>query len=108
MSEYPWPDSEHIEGEVDWLHSRLPDLLVSSQERIEELEQRVHDSELACKRYEEGLTCLLWLFSRLSTNRGVSVKVLTLTELLEEAARFGSVGVVPEWLETARRQMGFS
>ncbi len=110
MTERPYPDSEHISGQADVFMTELPRLLFESQEKIEELQERVREleeAELALSRHEEGVLCLIWLIARTMADGGTYMKLAAISEALEEAHRFGAVGgVEPEWLRSARREMG--
>lgn len=110
----PYPDSEHIEGneaQEDWFETPFPEMLCRSQERIEELCERAEEAELVAERsyrWEEGVACLTWLFSRVRTQNGVAVRIEVLSTFLDEITRFANTGIEPEWLRRARRQMGHS
>ena len=72
-------------------------MLLRSQERIEELEERAQDAELALARHEEASTCLIWILS----SCGKPESYYVLGQMLEEAYRFGVVDVEPGWLASS-------
>ena len=98
---------------IDYLDPDVPlaDVALHLSGRLDEMREDLNHQGEVATRYEEALTGLSWVVSRLRGDpdygfRGVPV--MAVLELLDEIVVYANLGEakMPAWLAHARREMG--